>query len=264
MKRKFNQLRLPLAMFVFLLFLWVGAVRFFNVPSYELPDLFAVLTVGVQRSGDLIASTLITVGEALGAFVLSVIIGISIGLFFAVSPLIRRIFYPYVIVLQTVPIIAISPLILLWLGNGSSSVLFIALIICLPPIIANTTQGLISVDKNLIDLFRMGNASVPTLLFKLRLPAALPNIFVGLRIAAGLSVVGALVGENFAGSSAVGRGGLGYSSIYALSELDTSYLFALVLVSTLLGFGFFLIVTFWEWFFLHNWHESLISEGSTT
>ncbi len=161
------------------------------------------------------------------------------------------------------PIIAISPLILLWLGNGSMSVLFIALIICLPPVIANTTQGLISVDKNLIDLFRMANASVPTLLFKLRLPAALPNIFVGLKIAAGLSVVGALVGENFAGSSAIGRGGLGYSAIYALNELDSSYLFALVLASTLLGFSFFLAVIFFEWLFLHNWHESLLADGSS-
>ena len=263
MKRKLYQLRLPIALFVFLVVLWWVLVRLFKVPSYELPDPIAVFTVAFQRIQDLTASTLITAGEALGGFVLSVVIGISVGLFFAVSPLIRRLFYPYVIVLQTVPIIAISPLILLWLGNGSFSVLFIALIICLPPIIANTTQGLISVDKNQIDLFRMANASVPRLLFKLRLPAALPNIFVGLRISAGLSVVGALVGENFAGTSAVGRGGLGYSSIYALSELDSAYLFALVFVATLLGFAFFLTVTFWEWFFLHNWHESVLAEGNS-
>jgi NitT/TauT family transport system permease protein len=254
------KLRLPIAMFALLLFTWWALVRFFHVPTYELPDPITVVVTGVQRIGDLTASTMITAGEALGGFILSATIGISVGLFFAVSPLIRHVFYPYIVVLQTVPIIAISPLILLWLGNGSLSVLFIALIICLPPIIANTTQGLISVDKNHIDLFRMANASVPTVLFKLRLPAALPNIFIGLRIAAGLSVVGALVGENFAGTSAVGRGGLGYSSIYALNELDSSYLFALVAVSTLLGFAFFLAVTFGEWFFLHNWHESAMGE----
>jgi NitT/TauT family transport system permease protein len=118
------------------------------------------------------------------------------------------------------------------------------------------TSGLLSVEKNLVDLFRMGNASVPATLFKLRLPHALPSLFVGLKIAAGASVVGALVGETFAGSSALGAGGLGYGSIYAQSQLDTPYLFALILTSSLLGLAFFGVVTLLEHWMLGGWHET--------
>jgi NitT/TauT family transport system permease protein len=164
------------------------------------------------------------------------------------------------VLLQTIPIIAISPLILLWLGNGSLSVLFISFLISLPAVIVNTTQGLISIEINLLNLFRMGNATVPAVLFKLRLPHALPHIFVGLKIAAGASVVGALVGETFAGSSALGAGGLGYSSIYALSQLATPYLFALILASSLLGLVLFFAVTILERLMVGKWHESILGD----
>ena len=97
--------------------------------------------------------------RGVGGFLLSAVVGIAVGLFFSVSTLIRRSFYPYVVLLQTIPIIAISPLILLWLGNGSLSVLFISFLISVPAVIVNTTQGLISVEINLLNLFRMGNAA---------------------------------------------------------------------------------------------------------
>jgi NitT/TauT family transport system permease protein len=164
--------------------------------------------------------------------------------------------YPYTILLQTVPIIAVAPLILMWIGSGTWAVTVVAFIICLAPIIANTTQGLISVDRNLVDLFLMHKASGAQLLFKLRLPHAMPNLFVGIRISAGISVIGAITGELFAGSSRVGQGGLGYSILYASSQLQTAYLFALVIAATVLGFSFFFLVMFVEWYFLHNWHES--------
>jgi NitT/TauT family transport system permease protein len=133
-------------------------------------------------------------------------------------------------------------------------------LISVPAVVVNTTQGLISIDINLLNLFRMGNATVPTTLFKLRLPHALPHIFVGLKIAAGASVVGALVGETFAGSSALGAGGLGYSSIYALSQLDTPYLFALICVSSLLGLFFFFAVAIIERLMVGKWHESILGD----
>ena len=137
-------------------------------------------------------------------------------------------FYPYTILLQTVPILAIAPLILMWMGPGILSVMCVAFIICLAPIIANTTQGLISVDQNLIDLFLMHNASPAQMMWKLRLPNSVPSLFTGIRIASGISVIGAITGELFAGSSRVGVGGLGYSILYASSQLETDYLFALV------------------------------------
>jgi ABC-type nitrate/sulfonate/bicarbonate transport system permease component len=139
-----------------------------------------------------------------------------------------RLLFPYTVLLQTVPIVAIAPLIILWVGAGIFAVTVVTFIICLAPIIANTTQGLISVDENLIHLFLMYNASPSQILFKLRLPNALPSLFTGIRISAGISVIGAITGELFAGSTRVGEGGLGYAIIYANNQMETAYLFALV------------------------------------
>jgi NitT/TauT family transport system permease protein len=252
--------QLPVLTFCLILLLWQGVVVFFKVPDYLVPSPLQIAALIPARIGALSSAFIITGGEALGGFLLSAVVGVAVGLFFSVSPLVRRCFYPYVVLLQTIPIIAISPLILLWLGNGSSSVLFISFLISLPAVTVNTTQGLISVETNLLNLFRMGNATLAAILFKLRLPHALPNIFVGLRIAAGASVVGALVGETFAGSSALGAGGLGYSSIYALSQLDTPYLFALILTSSLLGLLFFSAVTLLERAMVGKWHESILGD----
>jgi NitT/TauT family transport system permease protein len=256
----FSSFRLPILTFCLILLLWEGVVVFFRVPDYLVPSPLQIAALIPARIGDLFPAFIITGGEALGGFLLSAVVGVAVGLFFSVSPIIRRCFYPYVVLLQTIPIIAISPLILLWLGNGSLSVLFISFLISLPAVIVNTTQGLISVEINLLNLFRMGNATLPAVLFKLRLPHALPHIFAGLKIAAGASVVGALVGETFAGSSALGAGGLGYSSIYALSQLDTPYLFALILASSLLGLLFFLAVTILERLTVGKWHESILGD----
>jgi NitT/TauT family transport system permease protein len=257
---KMSTWRLPLITLVALLLLWEGVVTLLQVPDYLIPSPVQIALLIPARIGDLLGALLITGGEALGGFLLSAVVGVAIGLCFSVSSLIRRSLYPYVVLLQTIPIIAISPLILLWLGNGSLSVLFISFLISVPAVIVNTTQGLISVDRNLLHLFSMGNAGIATVLFKLRLPNALPHVFVGLKIAAGASVVGALVGETFAGSSALGAGGLGYSAIYALSQLDTPYLFTLIITSSLLGLLFFLAVIIAERLTVGHWHESLLSE----
>jgi NitT/TauT family transport system permease protein len=255
-----SSFRLPILTFCLILLLWEGVVVFFKVPDYLVPSPIQIAALIPARIGDLFSAFVITGGEALGGFLLSAVVGVAVGLFFSVSPIIRRCFYPYVVLLQTIPIIAISPLILLWLGNGSLSVLFISFLISLPAVIVNTTQGLISIEIDLLNLFRMGNATVPAVLFKLRLPHALPHIFVGLKIAAGASVVGALVGETFAGSSALGAGGLGYSSIYALSQLATPYLFALILTSSLLGLLFFFAVAILERRTVGKWHESILGD----
>jgi NitT/TauT family transport system permease protein len=245
---------------VLVVLLWEGVVDGFHVPDYLVPAPHEIALLIPKRIGDLSASFLVTGGEALGGFILSVAAGLLLGMIFSLSSIVRRCFYPYIVLLQTIPIIAISPLILLWLGNGSLSILFISFIISLPAVVANATLGLISIDPNLLDLFRMGNASTGTTLVKLRLPSALPYLFVGMKIAAGASVVGALVGETFAGSSAVGRGGLGYSSVYALSQLDTPYLFALVLSSSLMGLAFFFVVVATERAALRHWHSSVVHE----
>jgi len=244
---------------VSLLLFWHVLVWVFQIPKYMLPTPWAVARAVAARYDSLLTSLWITGEAAAGGLLASIVVGVLIALIFAQSRWIRRMFYPYTILLQTVPILAIAPLILMWMGPGILSVMCVAFIICLAPIIANTTQGLISVDRNLIDLFLMHNATPAEIMWKLRLPHSVPSMFTGIRIASGISVIGAITGELFAGSSRVGVGGLGYSILYASSQLETDYLFALVFAATLLGFSFFFIMMFLEWYFLHNWHESVRS-----
>jgi NitT/TauT family transport system permease protein len=245
-----------LAVFAALAGLWQALVWISGVPKYVLPGPMDVAKAIGERHAPLIESLLISTTSAAGGLVLSIFAGVGIALVFAQWPWLRRTLYPYTILLQTVPIIAITPLIILWMGSGAWPVAVVTFIICLAPIIANTTQGLISVDENLIHLFLMHKASQAQILFKLRLPHAMPSMFAGIRISAGIAVIGAITGEWFAGSNRVGQGGLGYSIMYASSQLQTAYLFALVIAATVLGFSFFFIVMFVEWYFLHHWHES--------
>jgi NitT/TauT family transport system permease protein len=245
-----------LAVFAVLVGLWQGLVWISGIPAYVLPGPLEVAKAISARHTALLVSLLTSTSSAAGGLALSVVAGVGIALVFAQWPWLRRMLYPYTILLQTVPIIAITPLIILWMGSGTWPVTVVTFIICLAPIIASTTQGLISADQNLIDLFLMHKASAAQVLFKLRLPHAMPNMFAGIRISAGIAVIGAITGEWFAGSSRVGQGGLGYSIMYASSQLQTAYLFALVIVATVLGFSFFFLVMLVEWYFLHDWHES--------
>jgi NitT/TauT family transport system permease protein len=256
MKQRLITLANTLAVFAALVALWQIVLWLFNIPPYMLPSPWAVAKAVGKRFPSLVISFGITAEEAAGGLLASIVVGVVIALLFAQSRWVRKMLYPYTILLQTVPIIAIAPLILMWVGAGTASVALIAFIISLAPIIANTTQGLISVEENYVHLFLMHNASPAQILFKLRLPHAVPSLFVGMRIAAGIAVIGAVTGELFAGSSHVGEGGLGYSILYASTQLQTDYLFALVLAATVLGFVFFFIVMFLEWYFLHKWHES--------
>jgi NitT/TauT family transport system permease protein len=245
-----------LLVFVCLLALWQALIWLNHLPPYILPGPLAVLEVIGHRYPSLLRSLWITSEEAAGGLVASIAAGIAVAMIFAQGRWLRQTLYPYTILLQTVPIVAIAPLIINWAGAGVFAVTVVTFIICLAPIIANTTQGLISVDENLIHLFVMHKATPAQILFKLRLPNAMPNLFTGIRISAGISVIGGITGELFAGSTRVGEGGLGYAIIYASNQMETSYLFALVLAATVLGFSFFFIVMFLEWLALHNWHES--------
>jgi len=245
-----------IVVFAGLLAIWSRIVAFAHVPVYILPGPSAVAVALWRRYPSLITSLRITTGEAAGGLIASIIVGVAVAMLFAQIRWLRQLVFPYTILLQTVPIVAIAPLIINWVGAGVTAVTLVTFIICLAPIIANTTQGLISVDENLIHLFLMYKASPAQILFRLRLPNALPNLFTGIRISAGISVIGGLTGELFAGSTRVGEGGLGYAIIYANNQMETAYLFALVFAATALGFCFFFIVMFLEWLALHKWHES--------
>ncbi len=256
MKRIVINLATAVAIFAGLLLIWQGVIWLFTIQPYLLPSPMRVARAVATNFPSLMTSLAITAAAAAGGLAAALIVGILVALLFAQSPWVRRMFYPYTILLQTVPIVAVAPLILMWVGAGIGSVTLVAFIICLAPIIANTTQGLISVDRNLVDLFLMHNASRSQVLLKLRMPHALPSIFTGIRISSGIAVIGAITGELFGGAARVGVGGIGYAIQYANSQLQTDYLFALVLAASALGFVFFFITMFLEWYFLHEWHES--------
>lgn len=256
MKRRAILVCGSIIVFALLLLVWEAVTHLAKVPAYMLPSPVEVARTVAVRVGDLWDATRITIEEALTGLVASIVAGVAIALIFASSTPLRQLFFPYTILLQTVPVMAITPLIIMWMGPGLPAVVLVVFVFCLPSIIANTTQGLISVDENLVQLFQMHAASPLQVLGKLRLPHALPYLFVGVRISSGLAVIGAITGELFAGSGQVGRGGLGYSIVYAMQQLQTDYLFALVIASTVLGFSFFFTVMFFEWLALHRWHES--------
>lgn len=256
MKRQALLVAKIIVVFALLVALWSCAVSWAKIPVYLLPGPRAVLSAAGERFPSLLNSLSITSEEALGGLVAAIVVGVAAAMMFAQWRWLRQLVYPYTILLQTVPILAIAPLVILWMGAGIPAVMVVTFIICLAPIIANTTQGLISVDENLVHLFMMHKASAAQMMFKLRLPNAMPSFFTGIRISAGISVIGGLTGELFAGSTRVGEGGLGYAILYANNQLETAYMFALVLAATVLGFSFFFAVMFLEWLVLHNWHES--------
>jgi len=256
MKKHLYTALTALSILLALLLTWTAAIHLFDIKPFMLPSPLLVATAAKARLPDLLTSLVITAAAAAGGLLAAIFAGVALAIVFAQSRWIRRMFFPYTILLQTVPIVAIAPLILMWIGPGIFSVGLIAFIICLSPIIANTTQGLISVERNLVDLFTMNNASPAQIMLRLRLPHALPALFTGIRISSGIAVIGAITGELFAGSTRVGVGGIGYAIQYASSQLETDYLFALVAAATLLGFTFFFTVTSLEWLFLHTWHES--------
>jgi NitT/TauT family transport system permease protein len=216
---------------------WHGAVLLFDIQPYLLPGPLDVSTAVAANLPMLVNAASLTAQAALSGFLLSFVVGFLVAVLFSQSRIAERSLYPYAIFLQTVPIVAIAPLILLWIGHGLVGVIVVAFIISLFPIIANTTAGLTSVDAELLDLFALNEASRWQVLIKLQVPHAVPAMLTGARISCGLSVIGAIVGEIFAGYGT--DFGLGYLILMTNAQSKTPYLFASVLFSTTLGLIFF-------------------------
>ncbi|MBE36954.1 MAG: ABC transporter permease [Opitutaceae bacterium] len=193
---------------------------------------------------------------ALLGFGLAIVLSSLLALFMSLSSLVRISLYPYLMILQMTPIIIFAPILILWVGPGLKSVVIITFLICFFPLVVNTTQGLISADRNLVELFKMYRASRWQEIKLLRIPAALPYFFTGLRIAAVLAPIGALVGDYTAGSSAGNGAGLGFQSLIYSSQAKYPALFATAAVTCILGFVFVAVVLSLSWFALHKWHDS--------
>lgn len=252
-----NKVLPPILVLIVFLFVWSFGASLYNMP-FLLPNPFEVAQAFVSDFDLIVGGLWITFQEALYGYLLAISIGITSAAIMSQSKILERSFYPYAILLQTLPAVAVAPLIVLWFGFDMQSVVVISLIISLFPIINNTLLGLKSTSINLVELFQMHNSSRFVNFFKLRLPAAIPHIIAGLRISAGLSVIGAIVGEFIIGSGSEG-GGLGVMVIYAQGDLQTALVMALILTATFLGFAFFMSVTTLGHYLLKHWHESEIA-----
>ena len=244
----------PILVLVIFLIVWSIAAHLYNM-AFLLPNPLQVAQAFAADIDMVMGGLWITFQEALYGYLLAISIGIASAAIMSQSKILERSFYPYAILLQTLPAVAVAPLIVLWFGFEMKSVIIISLIISLFPIINNTLLGLKSTSINLVELFQMHNSSRIVNFFKLRLPAAIPHTIAGLRISAGLSVIGAIVGEFIIGSGAEG-GGLGVMVIYAQADLETALVIALIFTATFLGFAFFMSVTTLGHYLLKHWHES--------
>lgn len=226
------------------------AVRSGWVPSYLIPAPSEVIRSLIDDRVELAVAAWTTLSSALAGLLLSFTTGTLFAIALSSSDLARRAFYPYAVFFQTVPIISIAPLLVIWFGFGQPTVIASAAIVSVFPIIASTLLGLKSTEPALIDLFALYSASARQMLLMLKIPFALPQIFSGLRIASGLAVVGAIVGEF------IGGGGLGSVVDSARTQQRIDRVFAAVLISALLGAVLVGAVNLISALTLGSWHTS--------
>jgi NitT/TauT family transport system permease protein len=247
---------LPIALLAVGVLLWREVVRFYAIPPYVLPGPGLVFSTVISDWALLSGSLLVTLTTTLEGFLLAVVGGVGLAVLFNQSRLIEYSLYPYAVILQVTPIVAVAPLLLIYLSQPAA-VLACAWIVAFFPVLANTTLGLNSVDHNLADLFRLYGATRLQVLWELKLPAALPYILGGLKIAGGLSLIGAVVAEIAAGSAGAGSG-LAYRIAESGYRLNIPRMFAALLLLSVAGVVIFFALSLLSHLLLRRWHESAI------
>jgi NitT/TauT family transport system permease protein len=245
----------PFAVGVVILALWQGVVAAYDVPTYLVPSPLAVLGT-LQRDWGLLSRSLaFTLAITLAALVLAVIIGVAAAFLFVQSRVIEASLFPYAVLLQVTPIVAIAPLIIIWVKDTRVALVVCATIVALFPIVSNTTLGLRSVDPGLLELFRLHNADRWQTLMRLRVPSALPYFFAGLRVSAGLALIGAVVAEFVAGTGGT-VSGLAYQILLAGLQLNIPRLFAALFLIAATGIVLSAATALAARVALSRWHES--------
>ena len=245
----------PLAVGAVLLGLWEAVVRFEDIPVYILPGPLAIGQALLTDGASLLGSLLVTLRVTLAALAAAAILGAAIALLFSLSRLLEISLFPYAVILQVTPIVAIAPLIIIWVQQPFLALLVCAWIVAFFPIVSNTTVGLNSADRNLLALFRLYGASRFQVLCHLRVPTALPYFFAGLRISGGLALIGAVVAEFVAGTGGA-ETGLAYRILEAGYRLAIPRLFAALFLLSVTGIVIYLVLDFIGRRLLRNWHES--------
>jgi len=251
------RLALPIVLLALGVVVWEFIVHLKGIPPYVLPAPSLVFATLVSDWPILSESLVVTLVTTLEGFVLALIGGVGLALLFNLSRLVEYSLYPYAVILQVTPVVAIAPLLLIYLPQ-QAAVLACAWIVAFFPVLANTTLGLNSVDHNLVDLFRLYGASRTQVLWRLKLPSALPYILGGLKIAGGLSLIGAVVAEIAAGAAGAGSG-LAYRISESGYRLNIPRMFAALVLLSVVGILIYFALSFLSHLMLRRWHESAVS-----
>jgi len=247
----------PMIIMVAAIWTWDRICVWNEIPEYILPRPYRVLETLQNDAALLFGSLLTTLKITFLSLLLAVLGGVGLAVLFAQSKWVEMSFFPFAIVLQVTPIVAIFPLINIYVDNQTAKLLLCAWIVAFFPILSNTTLGLNSVDRNLLDLFKLNGASRWQTLWHLKLPAAMPYFLGGLKIAGGLSLIGAVVAEFVAGSSGQSSG-LASRIIEAGYRLNAPRLFAALILISLTGIVIFLVLSLVSHLILRRWHESAL------
>ena len=220
----------PTLTFVALVIVWEGGTYFFAIPTWLLPAPSEIAVAFVEWHGELWRHTLVTLYETLAGFLLSIGLAVPLAVIIVYSPLLRKCIYPLLLGLQSVPKVAVAPLLALWIGFGVLPKILVVFLVCFFPIIVATATGLASVQPAVMDLIRSLSANQFQTFVKIRFPTAMPHIFVGLKIAITFAVIGAVIGE-FVGAES----GLGYLILASSSQARTPVAFAALVVLTVMS-----------------------------
>jgi NitT/TauT family transport system permease protein len=257
--RRFALLRIaaPFAVAVIVLAAWQILVTVNDVPPYLVPSPLLVARTLYADRVLLFRSLGVTLGIALTALALATLAGVATALLFVQSRWLEISLFPYAILLQVTPIVSIAPLIIIWVHDTRTALVLCAVVVAIFPIISNTTLGLRSVDRGLLDFFRLARATRWQTLWRLRVPSALPYFFGGLRIASGLALIGAVVAEFVAGTGGQGAG-LAYQILLAGIQLNIPRLFAALVLIAVTGVALFAATVAVSRLALARWHESAL------
>lgn len=245
----------PLCAAIAMLALWELWVRVTNPPRFLFCAPSEIWREAVARAGELAMATWKTTIAVAWGFALSAAAGVAVAVILSSSRVIERAVYPFTVILQTVPLVAIAPLLVIWLHAGVQAVAICAFIVSVFPVITNTLSGIRSIPTPQVELFWLYGARPWARLWKLKLPGAVPSIMAGLRIAAGLAVIGAVVGEFVAGELGADRG-LGIVVVVAAKQGELPMLFAAVALASLLGIAMVGGVNAVAYLLMHRWHVS--------
>ena len=249
----------PALVGVALIAIWQGLVTSMDLPPYLVPSPWLMLKTLFIDWAPLGSALLVTLKITLLAFAAATLAGVLISFLFVQSRLIETALFPYAVLLQVTPIVAVAPLIIIWIKDPMASMVVCASLVALFPIISNTTLGLRSIDPDLQSYFRMNRATRWQTLVRLRIPSALPYFFGGLRISSGLALIGAVVAEFVAGTGGTGAG-LAYQILQAGFRLNIPRMFAALLLISLTGVALFALMAWLSKLALGSWHASELSQ----